>query len=91
MSSIPHFKIVWIDRGFWPTQKPNPAYPDGIDHDMAGASTPACEVALPYPAKRIGWFLVDCTLCSFNVMISTAGRPDDPRSLRAPCKRRPLH
>ncbi|MCY4471136.1 MAG: hypothetical protein OXC08_20665 [Thiotrichales bacterium] len=81
-----HFNIVWHDRGREPRQPPNPEYPEGIDLDGAGGVTPACTTPLDYPAKRCGYYSVECTRCGVHVMVTTAGRPDDPRSLTIPCK-----
>jgi hypothetical protein len=41
---------------------------------------------LPYPAKRIGHYRIECELCGLRVACTTAGRPDDPRSIRIACK-----
>jgi hypothetical protein len=76
--------INWIDHGREPTQKPNPDYPDGIDLDSG--ERPACKVELPYPAKRCGVYIVKCD-CGVTIAITTAGRPDDPRSVMVPCAR----
>jgi len=83
------FYIVWVDAGQEPRHPANPAYPQGIDIDVAGSQTPRCTTALPYPARRIGGYDVTCTLCGLRVACSTAGRTDDPRSLTVPCKRVP--
>ena len=31
-------------------------------------------------------YLVECTICGMSVVLTTAGRPDDPKSIRMPCK-----
>ena len=80
------FDIHWEDRFAEPKVKPNPAYPDGIDVDGSKGAEIACRVPLPYPAKRIGIYHVRCKLCDFNLILTTAGRPDDPRSVAMPCK-----
>lgn len=64
---------------------PNPAYPDGIDLDATRPDEQTCLIALPYPAPECGYFVVDCHLCRMTIMITAAGRPDDPRSVRLPC------
>ena len=69
-----------------PKVAPNPAYPDGIDIDLSQGATKTCQVALPYPAKRIGYYVVVCEVCELRVGLTTAGRPDDPRSVRLACK-----
>jgi len=80
-------KVEWIDGGREPTQKPNPDYPDGIDVKIGGGPV-FCMIDLPYPAKRIGHYLIQCDTCHTTALITTAGRPDDPRSVKIPCKRR---
>lgn len=75
--------IGWIDRGREPQVKPNPAFPDGIDLDPG--ERPACKVALPYPAKRAGFYVVRCEICDTTTVVTAAGRPDDPRSIMLPC------
>lgn len=78
-------KIEWRDSGREPQCAPNPDYPEGIDIDLSGGA-PACETALPYPARRCGAYIIKCTLCGVRVGVTTAGRPDDPRSAKIPCK-----
>jgi hypothetical protein len=79
------FIIRWIDAGLEPECAPDPKYPHGIDIDLTIPGTPACETALPYPAKRIGHHLIVCTKCGLRFEVTTAGRPDDPRSVKFPC------
>lgn len=78
-------KIDWIDDGREPKCKPNPAYPKGIDIDASGGAEATCSTDLPYPARRCGLFLVVCETCGQRVAVTTAGRPDDPRSLKLAC------
>jgi hypothetical protein len=72
--------INWIDRGGKPTQAPNPEHPDGVDLDLTNDRQPFCQTELPYPAKRLGYYVIRCDVCGFTAMVSTAGRPD----VRAP-------
>jgi hypothetical protein len=78
------------NRGYEPTQPPNPAYPNGIDIDMTGGDRLAqgCKTSLPYPAKRVGYYVVTCAKCHMKTIITTAGRPDDPKSVKLACKRK---
>jgi len=78
-------KIEWIDHKRDPQCAPNPAYPEGIDLDCANGA-PSCKIDLPYPAKRCGLYLVECLICGYRVACTTAGRPDDPKSVNIPCK-----
>ena len=77
--------VTWIDRHREPQCAPNPDYPKGIDIDASeGGQT--CQVGLPYPAKRCGVYVVQCKLCGKTVACTTAGRPDDPRSITFSCQ-----
>lgn len=78
-------KVEWFDSGREPKCEPNPAYPNGIDLDCSEGSEATCKVDLPYPAKRCGHFIVKCEVCLQTIAITTAGRPDDPRSVRIGC------
>lgn len=78
--------IKWIDRGFEPRNRADPRYPTGIDLDLSDGASVTCRATLPYPAKRCGFYSVTCKLCGFSGLITTAGRIDDPRSVRVACK-----
>jgi hypothetical protein len=80
-----HHSVRWFDARQEPRCAPNPAYPDGIDLDCSGGAEVTCLVKLPYPAKRIGLYVVNCDVCNMNAACTTAGRPDDPRSIRLRC------
>ena len=81
-----HLKVTWHDAGREPKCAPDPAYPNGIDIDLSGrGALVTCKRDLPYPAKRCGQFFVYCETCGQNVVITTAGRPDDPRSVKLAC------
>jgi hypothetical protein len=79
--------ILWHDSGREPQVAPNPAYPDGKDVSMVlDDRVPHCTTPLPYPARRCGWYEVVCRTCTLRVGVTTAGRPDDPRSVTVPCR-----
>lgn len=78
--------VEWIDSGREPRVAPNPAFPHGIDL-KSPQNGDWCYVPLPYPAKRIGAYVVTCTECGSKIGCTTAGRPDDPRSIQVPCKK----
>lgn len=82
-------RVHWRDSGKEPECAPNPEYPDGIDLDVSFGAARACTVRLPYPARRCGAYLVECAECDLTVACSTAGRPDDPRSIKLACKDKP--
>lgn len=79
-------KIEWIDAGREPQCKPNPDYPKGMDLDASSGSPATCSTALPYPAKRCGQYIVECETCGQRIVVTTAGRTDDPRSVKLACK-----
>lgn len=78
--------VVWHDAGREPVCAPNPKYPTGIDLDVSKGAFPNCTASLPYPAKRCGSYTVACETCGMRVMCTTAGRLDDPRSIKIACK-----
>ena len=83
------FDIRWMDAGREPQCPPNPSYPDGIDIRSPTSGLQGfkhCVAQLPYPAKRCGAYLVKCNRCGFSVGVTTAGRPDDPKSVELECK-----
>lgn len=79
-------KIEWLDSGREPKCAPDPDFPIGEDVNMAMPGRESCKVDLPYPARRCGCFIVECEKCGLRVGVTTAGRPDDPRSLTMACK-----
>lgn len=78
-------KVEWRGTGRKPQCQPNPAYPTGIDVDTAHGE-PSCRTAVTYPAPCIGAHIVRCRRCGASVAVTAAGRVDDPRSVRIPCK-----
>lgn len=80
--------ITWIDREREPQVAPNPRFPHGVDIPPVFPEQPFCTVNLPYPAKRCGLYVIDCAKCGLSVLVTTAGRPDDPRSAAINCKER---
>src|SRR5262245_7441784 len=81
-------KVEWIDAGREPTAKPDPRYPKGVDLDMSKGRgiTGSCRTELPYPAPRCGQYVITCSICGLSAMVTTAGRADDPRSVKVACK-----
>jgi len=77
---------MWIDQYRDPQHPPNPEFPNGIDIDASMGQERTCKVDLPYPAKRIGYYVIECEECGMRTAITTAGRPDDPKSVKLPCK-----
>ena len=79
--------IQWINSGREPKNPSNPGFPSGIALDLARGAKPSCLIKLPYPAKRVGHYLIKCKTCGWTGVVTTAGRPDDPRSVKVPCHR----
>lgn len=86
MDANAYMDIKWVDAGREPQCAPNPEYPNGIDLDGSEGAEAYCDVALPYPAKRCGVYHIHCGLCGIKVACTTAGRHDDPRSVRIACR-----
>lgn len=82
------FRIGWLDGKREPQCQPNPAYPTGVDCDLSLGAETTCSTMLPYPAPRCGVFIVECKTCGLRVGVTTAGRPDDPRSVKVACKQK---
>jgi len=86
MSAKPQFTVRAMHRNGPPTCRPNPAYPNGIDVRETAPGVQSCRAELPYPApERLIWS-VRCRLCGRTLMLTAAGRADDPRSVTIPCR-----
>jgi hypothetical protein len=81
--------IDWLDHGREPQCKPDPSFPAGVDVDFSRGAKPTCSAQLPYPARRCGMYIVKCTVCGWYATLTTAGRPDDPRSIKLACRPEP--
>lgn len=80
-------KVTWYDGGRWAQEQPDPRFPDGVDLDISNSGWPSCSTALPYPARRCGYYLIECSRCGYRGVCTTAGRADDPRSIKFNCRR----
>lgn len=79
--------VVFVDAGRKATEKPNPRFPDGMRVDLnINPLHKSCTRNLPYPAPRVGSYIVSCRECRFSAGITVAGRADDPRVVTIPCK-----
>jgi len=79
-------KVEFFDSGREPRCPPDPAYPEGKDIDASEGAALACSAAIPYPAPRCGVMIVECEKCGLRVGLTVAGRVDDPRSVKLPCR-----
>lgn len=85
MNDILH-GIDFIPNGRGKAQcEPDPLFPNGKAVDVSNGQK-SCLVALPYPAAECGAWRVVCSACGLRVGITAAGRPDDPISVKIPCK-----
>jgi hypothetical protein len=80
------FFVDWVDMHRTSDQPADAAYPRGCAIDVALDAMKACRLELPYPAERCGLWVVTCRACGFSIALATAGRADDPKSVRVPCK-----
>jgi hypothetical protein len=80
-----NLKVSWVDRGVEPVCPPDPEYPDGVDLDCSKGRE-FCETELEYPAPRCGYYVIACDVCGLTCLVTTAGRRDDPRSIKLACK-----
>jgi hypothetical protein len=90
MSVTIEHEITFVKSGRGKAQcAPNPEYPNGIAVDLTKGQVNVpqyCEVTLPYPAPECGYWQVECGLCRIIVGVTASGRPDDPISVKIPCK-----
>lgn len=78
--------VQWLDFGREPECPPDPNYPSGKDVDASIGAKATCVALLPCPAPRCGAYAVRCQVCGMSVAVTTAGRPDDPRSVKIACR-----
>jgi hypothetical protein len=81
--------VTFLDAGREPKEKPDPNFPDGKRLDLTTNLLAAqCTRNLPFPAPRVGAYVVTCRECGYRVVVTVAGRPDDPSMITMPCKER---
>ena len=79
--------VEFLDSGRTAQCKSDPAFPEGMSINLARKDDrQTCTRNLPYPAPRIGTYMITCTICKLKAAITVAGRPDDPRIVTLPCK-----
>lgn len=79
--------VKFNDSGREPKEKPDSKFPNGRDINLAPhALAKVCCRNLPYPAPRCGTYSIRCRECNFTVLVTVAGRADDPRTITLPCK-----
>jgi hypothetical protein len=75
---------TWHGAGVKAKQPPNPDFPAGLNLDMAPGRV-GCAIDLEYPAPEVGHWLIECSTCRRATVVTAAGRPDDPKSVRIAC------
>lgn len=92
LSRLPEeqFVIQWHDLETKSENPANPTYPNGIAIDAANGAILTCVVRFEYPAKGCGQYMVGCRICGATAIVTTAGRADDPTSIRLPCRKKLL-
>lgn len=84
----PTKRVEFVKSGRGKAQEPpDPRYPNGI-FIPGDPKIKNCKIELPYPAPECGYWLVKCNDCHALVMITAAGRIDDPIGFNMPCKRK---
>lgn len=78
--------VTWLDGKREPKCEPNPEFPNGRHLDVSNGAKRVCTVDLEYPAQRCGAYLITCGDCGVRIGVTTAGRPDDPRSVKMACR-----
>lgn len=84
----PKHTVVFHPSGRGKAQcAPDPKFPNGMPVIIpAEEGAKRCEVALPYPAPECGLYSINCSLFRLSILITAAGRADDPISVSLPCK-----
>jgi hypothetical protein len=83
------FIVEWFDLQVQATEPANPEFPDGIKIDVSLGAMLTCNIGLKYPAPGVGRYHIACRECGRTAAITTAGRADDPKSVRFPCMVQP--
>lgn len=68
----------------------DPLFPQGKNPDISKGEI-SCLIDLPYPAPECGIHIIHCHACDLKIGVTAAGRADDPKSVRVPCKGRVLN
>jgi hypothetical protein len=63
----------------------DPQYPNGVVVDGSQDGQSRCTAILPYPATECGAWHILCRDCKLSLVITAAGRRDDPVSVTANC------
>lgn len=78
-------EVTWRGYGRKATQPANPAFPQGIAVEAPRGALVTCLAKLRYPAPECGVWVLHCPVCDFRMIVTAAGRTDDPVSVKVPC------
>lgn len=81
-----NLQVAFISHNRMPECAPDPAFPKGRTIDGRVGGEPSCSTSLPYPVPCCGLVQVTCDTCKQRLTITVAGRPDDPHTVRMPCR-----
>lgn len=83
------FLIHFAESGRSLPGGPNPRFPNGTNIRLSAEDEdkPSCTVKLPYPAKSMGAWKVECSECGARAGCFAGGRADDPKSMQLLCKK----
>lgn len=84
--------VKFVASGRGPARcAPDPDFPQGkLLTPELDKGVPSCRFDLPYPAPECGWYSVECERCGMTVLVTVAGRPDDPIAVVMPCEAKDL-
>jgi len=77
--------IKWNSANRKAQNPPDPRFPNGVVIDAPGTSE-FCKVKPEYPAPECGQWLISCSVCGASMMVTAAGRIDDPVEIHVSCK-----
>lgn len=78
--------VEWLDAGRKAENEPDPKYPEGVLVDLSRGRFKTCVVDVKYPAPGVGQHRIVCSTCGMSAVVTAAGRADDPRYVKLPCK-----
>jgi len=84
--NAPDKDVQWTGTGRKAQHPPDRRFPHGVEIRTNSPGRPYCVVFPPYPAKEIGTWTISCQKCGLVIVVTAAGRPDDPNTVYLGCK-----
>jgi hypothetical protein len=86
MENLEKHEVVFISakRGKAKCQ-PDPNFPNGMIAEARIPGLAHCYVKIPYPSPEIGWVHIRCKECDVTMLLTVAGRADDPVAAAVTC------